>query len=199
MKPRCETRGEAARPAPLSTPPRRTSPSQSTHAPAVHTRAPILRIPGVDLVAVQGMRDAMAQTIGAEIGTEMSTWPDETPWGSWLGLAPQKESSGGKVRKRRTLTNRHRAAQAFRMAAPSVLRSHCAFGACDRRLKGRRGPAQALVAPAHKLARTVYHRLKHRGPSHDIGAAAYHQRFRERELQYLQKKAPTLGYTLSLA
>ena len=40
---------------------------------------------------------------------------------------------------------------------------------------------------------------KHRGPYHDIGAAEYHQRFRERALQYLQKKAAKLGYTLSLA
>ena len=97
------------------------------------------------------------------------------------------------------MKNRHRAAQAFRMAAQSVIRSHCAFGAFSRRLKGRLGPAQALVATAHKIARTVYHMLKHRVPYHAIGAAEYNQRFRERELQYLQKKAAKLGYTLSLA
>ena len=97
------------------------------------------------------------------------------------------------------LDSRNRAAQAFRMAAQSVTRSHCAFGAFSRRLKGRLGPAQALVATAHKIARTVYHMLKHRVPYHDIGAAEYTQRFRERELQYLQKKAAKLGYTLSCA
>ena len=36
-------------------------------------------------------------------------------------------------------------------------------------------------------------------PYHDIGAAEYNQRFRERELHYLQKKAAKLGYELSLA
>jgi hypothetical protein len=41
--------------------------------------------------------------------------------------------------------------------------------------------------------------LKDRVPSRDIGAAEYNKRFRERELQYLQKKAAKLGYTLSLA
>jgi transposase len=83
------------------------------------------------------------------------------------------------------------------MAAPSVSRAHCAFGAFSRRLKGRRGPAQALVAAAPKIARTVSHLLKHRGPYHDIGAAAYNQQFREREMRYLQKKAAQLGDTLS--
>jgi hypothetical protein len=36
-------------------------------------------------------------------------------------------------------------------------------------------------------------------PYHDIGAAEYAQRFREREMRYLQKKAAKLGYTLSPA
>jgi hypothetical protein len=49
------------------------------------------------------------------------------------------------------------------------------------------------------MARTVYHMLKDRGPYADIGAAEYNKRFRERELQSLQKKEAKLGYTLSPA
>ena len=67
------------------------------------------------------------------------------------------------------MKNRHRAAQAFRMAAQSVMRAACAFGAFSRRLKGRLGPAQALVATAHKMARTVYHMLKDPGPTTTSG------------------------------
>jgi hypothetical protein len=85
------------------------------------------------------------------------------------------------------------------MAAQSVLRADWALGAFYRRLKGRRGPAQALVATAQQIARTVYHMLKDRIPYHAIGAAAYNKRFRERELHYLQKKATKLGSKLSLA
>ena len=55
------------------------------------------------------------------------------------------------------------------------------------------------MATAHKIARTVYHMLKDRVLYHDIGAAEYNQRFRERELKYFQKKAAKLGDTLSLA
>ena len=178
------------------TPPRRKPHSHSKNAPEGNTRAHILRITGVDLVAVHGMSDSLAQTILAEIGTDMRKWPDDKHFCSWLGLAPKNDISGGKVLKSRTMKNRNRAAQAFRMAAQSVIRSHCALGAFYRRLKGRLGPAQALVATAHKIARTVYHMLKHRVPDHDIGAAAYNQRFREREMQYLQKKAAKLGYQL---
>jgi hypothetical protein len=173
--------------------------SHSKNAPAGNPRAHILRITGVDLVAVHGISASLAQTSLAEIGTDMSKWPDDKHFCAWLGLAPKNDISGGKVLKSRTLKNRHRATQAFRMAAQSVSRSHCACGAFSRRLKGRLGPAQALVATAHKSARTVSHRLKNRLPYHDIGAAEYNQRFREREMRYLQKKAAKLGYTLSPA
>ena len=199
IKPRFETTCEGAEAAPMAPPPRRKPHSNSKNTPEGNTRAHILRITGVDLVAVHGMSDSIAQTIMSEIGTDMSKWPDAKHFCSWLGLAPKNDISGGKVLKSRTLKNRNRAAQAFRMAAQSVTRSHCAFGAFYRRLKGRLGPAQALVATAHKIARTVYHMLKHLVPYHDIGAAEYTQRFRERALQYLQKKAAKLGYTLSCA
>jgi transposase len=151
--------------------PRRQPHSHSKNAPAGNTRAHILRITSVDLVAVPGISTSIAQTILSEIGTDMRQGPDDKHCCSWLGLAPNNAISGGKGRKSRTMKTRNRAAQAVRMAAQSVLRADCALGAFSRRLKGRLGPAQALVATAHKMARTVYHMLKDRVPYHDIGAA----------------------------
>jgi hypothetical protein len=180
--PRFEPAPEGAISAPVL--PRRTPHSHSKNAPAGNPRTHSLRITGVDLVAVPGMSDAMAQTILAEIGPDMSKWPDDKHCCSWLGLAPKNAISGGKVLRSRTMKNRNRAAQAFRLAAQAVLRADCALGAFYRRLKGRLGPAQALVATAHKMARTVYHRRKDGVPYHDIGAAEYNQRFHERELYY---------------
>jgi hypothetical protein len=143
VQPRFETMGETSEATPPSTPPRRKPHSHSKNAPEVNSRAHILRITGVDLVAVHGMSDSLAQTMVSESGTDMSKWPDAKHFCSWLGLAPKNDISGGKVLKSRPMKNRHRAAQAFRMVAQSGTRSHCAFGAFSRRLKGRLGPAQA--------------------------------------------------------
>jgi hypothetical protein len=155
IPPRCEASTAAlASPAP-PTPPPSTPDSHSTHAPAVNTRAHLLRITGVDLVAVQGLSASLAQTIVAEIGTDMRKWADAKHLGSWLGLAPKQAIAGGKVRQSRPRKHCHRATHAVRMAAQSVSRSPCALGAFSRRLQGRRGPAQARVATAHTLARTV--------------------------------------------
>ena len=199
LKPRFEPAPQESIPSEATPPPRRKPHSHSQNAPDGNTRAHLLRLTGVDLVAVHGISASIAQTIVAEIGTDMSKWLDDKHFCSWLGLAPKNAISGGKVLKSRTMKNRNRAAQAFRMAAQSVLRANCALGAFYRRLKGRLGPAQALVATAHKMARTVYHMLKDHVPYHDIGATEYNKRFRERELQHLQKKAAKLGYQLSPA
>ena len=40
-----------------------------------------------------------------EVGTDMSKFPDEKHFCSWLGLAPKHEISGGKVLKDKTLEN----------------------------------------------------------------------------------------------
>ena len=90
-----------------------------------------------------------------------------------------------------------RANQAFRMAAQSVTRSDSPIGAYFRTMRAQKGPQQAIVATAHKIARIVYHLLKY-GEAYDVqSAAAYDEQRRARELRHLQKRANKLGITLS--
>lgn len=134
--------------------------SKSKNRPAVDVRAGVIRLTGVDLVAVTGLSDSLVQTILSEIGTDMSNWPTEKHFASWLGLAPHNDISGGKVLRSRTLPTSNRAGQAFRQAATTVSRTRTAFGAFYRRKRAQGGPQYAQVATAHKIARTVYSLLK---------------------------------------
>jgi transposase len=172
--------------------------SHSKNAPrSTSVRAHLHRIAGVDRVAVNGIRQSLAQVLLAEIGTDMTRFPTEKHFCSWLGLAPHNDISGGKVLRSRTLKTHHRAGQAFRQAAASVTRADCAFGAFYRRKKSQLGPAQAALATAHKIARGVYHMLKHKVEYHTARAAEYEPRFREREIKYLERKAARFGFSLS--
>ncbi len=173
------------------------SDSHSKNQPSRRTRAELLRLTGVDLVAVHGISASLAQTILSEIGTDLSAWPTEKQFCSWLGLAPHNDISGGRVLRSRVLKTDNRAGQAFRQAAASVLRSQCAFGAYYRRKKAHLGPMPALVATAHKMARTVYYMLKHHLQYRDIGADAYEKSQQEREVATLKRKAAKLGFTLT--
>jgi transposase len=171
--------------------------SRSKNAPTYHARAELYRITGVDLVAITGISASLAQTIISEVGTDMSRFPTEKHFCSWLGLVPHHEISGGKILRNHTLKTDNRAGQAFRQAAACVIRSQSAFGAFYRRKRAQLGPMQAQVATAHKIARTVYHLLKYKTAYHDVGAKAYEQQAKDRQLAHLRKTAAKLGYALT--
>ena len=164
---------------------------------AVHVRQHLRRITGIDLTAVDGLSLDLAQKIISEIGTDMTKFPSEKHFTSWLKLAPNNQITGGKIIRSATGKSHNRARQAFLQAAASVARSNCAFGAFYRRLKARVGPAQAQVATAHKIARVVYHLLKDGVEYEQMSAQEYEQRFREREIRHLQRKATRLGFSLN--
>lgn len=171
--------------------------SKSKNKPAASTRQELFRITGVDLVAIDGFSASLAQTILSEIGTDMSLFPTVKHFASWLGLAPHNDISGGKVLRSRTLKTGNRTGQAFKQAAASVSRSNSAFGAFYRRKRATLGPAQAQVATAHRIARTVYTMLKHKVPYQDLGAEGYEAQQRQRELASLKRRAAKLGFDLT--
>ena len=171
--------------------------SKTKNAPPPQTRAQYARIIGVDLVAVMGLSAASVQTILSEIGSDMSRFPNVKHFCAWLGLVPRNDISGGKVLRSRTRKVVNRATQAFRQAAQSVSRSASSLGAYYRAMRARKGPQQATVATAHKIARIVYHLLKH-GEAFDLeSAASYDRKRQERELRALNRRAQRLGYTLA--
>jgi transposase len=181
-------------------PPLDTTDKRNTHsknAPAYEGRRLLYQLLGIDLVAVHGLNETTAQIILSEIGTDMTRWADEKHFCSWLGLAPHTDISSGKVLRSRTLKTHNRAGQAFRLAAQAVSRTETAYGAFFRRMRAMHGPKKAIVATAHKIARTVYLMLRDHKPFDGASADAYLKRDREREIARLQKKATKLGYTLA--
>ena len=164
---------------------------------AEQLRSHLQRISGVDLVAVPGISVPLAQTILTEIGTDMTKFPNEKHFCSWLGLAPKNEISGGKILVSRTLKTRNRAGQAFRLAAVSVMRANCVFGAFYRRLKSRLGPAQATVATAHFIARVVYRLLKYQVAYEPLSMAEYEKRYHDEQIKYLAKRVAKFGFQLT--
>lgn len=178
-------------------PPSNKPDTHSKNAPSYDARTYLYRLTGVDLVAIAGLNESTVQVIISEVGADLSAFPSEKHFCSWLGLAPHNDISGGKRLRSRTLKTDNRAGQAFRMAAQSVAKSpDSAFGVFYRRMKVRFGTKQAIVATAHKIARAFYHVLKHRTPFHDLGGEEYERRARARERKNLQKRAAKLGLTL---
>jgi hypothetical protein len=164
--------------------------SKSKNQPKLQVRAHLHRLTGVDLVAVDGISASLAPTILSEIGTDMSKWPTEKHFASWLGLAPHNDISGGRVLRSRTLKTHNRAGQAFRQAAASVTRNDSAFGAYYRRKKAQLGHNKRSWQPPTRRPYGVLH-AQHQAAYLDIGAEAYDQKHRERELAPSNAKPPS--------
>jgi hypothetical protein len=178
-------------------PPSTKKDTHSKNGPDYDARTLLYRLTGVDLVAISGLNESTVQTIISEIGPNVDAFPTVKHFCAWAGLAPRNDISGGKRLRSQTLKTDNRVGQVFRMAAQSVAKSpDSAFGAFYRRMKVRLGAKQAIVATAHKIARTFYYVLKHRVPFDDLGGEEYERLATERERKRLQKRAAKLGFVL---
>jgi transposase len=161
-------------------------------------RGELYRISGTDLTQIDGINIMNAQTIIAEVGVDMSRFPSEAHFASFLGLCPDNQITGGKVLHRGTRHVENRAATALRMAATSLWRSKTYLGAKFRRLRARLGAPKAITAMAHMLARLVYRMLRYGEQYLDKGMKYYEEKYREHEIRSIQKKAKDLGLVVTL-
>ncbi len=176
--------------------PRPKGKKTSRNAPSFDLRTELYRITGIDWAQISGIDVLTAQTVIAETGVDLSAFPSEKQFASWLGLCPTNEQSGGKILNRRTRKVVNRATVAFRNAAATLLRSQSYLGAQYRRLRTRLGAPKAITAMARKLACLFYRLLKHGQPYVDKGIEYYEARYREQQIRSLAKRAQKLGVQL---
>jgi transposase len=151
---------------------------------------------GVDLTQINGIGPYSALRIVAECGNDMTRWPTVKHFTSWLTLAPGSKISGGKVLSSRTRRSANRAATLLRLAAMSVGKTQTALGAFFRRLAVRTGKAKAVTATARKIAVLFYNMLRYGITYNDPGATYYDERYRQRTVDNLRRRADALGFTL---
>jgi hypothetical protein len=148
---------------------------------------------GLDLTEIEGISELTALTLISEIGPGVSRFATVKKFCSWLGLCPNWQKTGGRVRSSRTRRGVNRAAQALRMSAQSLHHSQGALGGFLRRMKGRLGAQAAVTATAHKLARIVYLALKHGMTYVRQDQADYQAQMKEKQIKALKRKARQLG------
>lgn len=151
---------------------------------------------GVDLTRIDGIDSNTALRVISEIGLDMSRWPTEKHFASWLALCPENRESAGRRRSGRSRPSSNRAAAALRMAAQGLHHSPSALGAYLRRMKASLGPPKAITATARKLALMIYRALKHGLQYVDPGQDWYEREYRDRVLKTLNRRAEKLGYQL---
>lgn len=160
-------------------------------------RTALFRACGVDLTRIDGIDTGTALKVIAEVGPDLSRFKSVKHFASWLGLCPGTKISGGKVLPGASRRTANRLAQALRMAAVSLRNSQSALGAYYRRLCGRLDKPKAIRATAHKLARLIYTLLTKGTAYVDQGQDYYEERYHQRVLHHLNRKATAMGFRLT--
>ena len=169
---------------------RRTAQQQTRLHQALHA------VMGVDLCAIPTIGIDTALVLAGEIGPDLSRFPTQANFCSWLGLAPPTHISGGKPLPGRKPKTFNRAGQALRQAASNARRSDSFIGACHRARLARMDSAKAIKATAHQLARLIYSMLTNGQSYVEQGIDAFEARTKDRQLRALERKARKLGLAL---
>ena len=160
------------------------------------TRELLFKMTGVDVTSIEGISDATALVLLSELGFDLSAFPDEKHFVSWLGLCPNHRGTGGKIKSRRVKLSASRANRALRLAALGCHHARNALGAFYRRIAARCSGPKAIVATARKIAVRLYRLLKYGTAYVRQEETAYEATYKLKLTKGLAKRAAELGYQL---
>jgi len=151
------------------------------------------------LAEVAGIKEEAAQDIIAEIGVDMTPFPDADHLASWVGVCPGNNESAGK-RKSGTIRkgNQYLRSVLVECAWAAVRTKGSYLSAKYHRLVPRIGKKKAIIAIAHSLIKIIYHILKDKVRYKDLGPDYLSKAERERKARRLVKQLEAWGYTVIL-
>lgn len=153
--------------------------------------ARLCTLPGVDIVT--------AHIIVAEIGTDMSCFPDARHLASWAGLCPGNSESAGKRFSGRTRKgNRYLRRVLIQNAWAVAHMKDCALTAFFHRIAARAGMKKAAVAVAHRLLMLAYFIIRDGSIYQEAGGDVYDRRNPERTAKRLARRLQRIGYQVTI-
>jgi transposase len=188
--------GDSDVPPPVVRTPQKKRSNAGVNAPQIPGLGELLeRLCGCDLTTLPAHSEYTVLQLVGEVGTELTQWPSEKHFTSWLGLAPGSHQSG--KRHRSVKRQRNRAGRLFCVMARALARSkYVALGGFYRRMAARRGGLVANIALARKLA-TLFWRVKVKGMDYvERGLQDYEAKVLETKQRALCRLAKQLGQQL---
>jgi transposase len=157
---------------------------------------PLFQALGVDLTLIEGVDVGTALVILAEVGVDVSRFPTEKHFASWLRLCPPQDQSNKTKRRRGHRKGTNRVAMALRLAARSVGKTMTPLGVFYRRIRSRIGGLGAVKATAHKLGCLIYRMLKYGQDYVTQSMEEYEAKIKDNMLKTLKRKAAAMGLQL---
>jgi len=158
------------------------------HDAALHR---LMTIPGVQLFT--------AWTLLAELGPDMSQFPDADHAASWAGLVPGNFESAGKRKSNRTRKGNRWLRRALCLSAWAVThKRNCYLAANFYRRARRSGVKKAITATAHQLLIIAYHILRDGTEYRELGVDYFDRLNPSKTTKKLSARLERLGYEVVL-
>jgi transposase len=149
-------------------------------------------IPGVDRI--------VAWHLIAELGIDMSVFPDAGHCASWAGLVPGENESAGKQKSARCRKGNKFLRRVLTQAAWAASHTkHSYLRAFFYRVKGKQGWWKAIVAVAHKILVVAYQMLKTNTPYQELGGDYFDRINPERIAKKLIRRLEALGLQVQVS
>jgi transposase len=151
------------------------------------------------LDTIPGVSQRSAEILLAEIGTDMTRFPNAKHLASWAGMCPGHHDSGGKRLSGKTRKGNRWLRQVLVEVAHVASRTRQTYLAAQyRRMAARRGKKRALIAVGHTILSLVYTLLTRKQPYDDLGATYFDALDQHRIERRLVGRLERLGYRVSL-
>ncbi len=151
------------------------------------------------LDTIPGLSRQSAETIVAEMGSDMSRFADADHLAAWAGVAPGNNESAGKRYSGKTRKGNKVLRTSLVQAAHAAVRVKGTYLAAQyRRLAGRRGKKKAIGAVAHSILVMAYHMLSRKEPYREAGADFFDRLNPEAMAQRLVNRLQQLGYAVEV-
>ena len=152
------------------------------------------------LDTITGVGKRAAETIIAEIGTDMGAFPTAGHLASWAGRCPGNNLTGGKRRSGKPTKGNRWLGEVLTECAWAAAHTRETYLAAQFwRLARRIGKKKAAVAVGHSILVIAWHLLSDDCDYHDLGGDWFVRRSdHDRRKTHLVKQLQALGYSVTL-
>src|SRR3954452_22776659 len=151
------------------------------------------------LMTIPGVKQRTAEVLIAEIGVDMSAFPNAKHLASWAGMCPGNDQSAGKRRSGRPRKGAKWLRATLTEAALAAARPKNTYLAAHyQRLRGRRRHTKAVTAVGHSILTAAWHMLQTGELYHDLGGDYYTRRNPDRLTKRLIRQLEALGHRATL-
>lgn len=149
---------------------------------------------------IPGVSQRTGEVVLAEMGTDMSRFPNDRHASAWAGMCPSNKESGGRRFAARSRQGNKALKRALTEAALAAGRTKNTYlSAQYHRLSARRGKKRAALAVGHSVLRIMYHMIKEGTHYKDLGADYFDRRNEAAVTRRLVSRLEGLGYSVSLS